>query len=78
MAEETRWYNLKSTEAISSLNSSLDGLSQKEAKKRLAQFGPNELVKKEKIPPWLLLLEQFKNFLILILLIAVVISAIKG
>ncbi|MCI2424696.1 cation-translocating P-type ATPase [Candidatus Acetothermia bacterium] len=72
------WYNLKSDEVISSLNASSDGLSQKEAQKRLSQFGPNELAKKKKISPWLLLLEQFKNYLILILLIATVISAIQG
>ena len=77
-AVNRNWYNLKPAEVISSLNASSDGLSQEEAQKRLAQFGPNELVKKAKISPWLLLLEQFKNFLILILLIAAVISAIKG
>ncbi|MDI6815118.1 MAG: cation-translocating P-type ATPase, partial [Dehalococcoidales bacterium] len=48
------------------------------AKKRLAQFGPNELVKKEKISPWKIFLEQFKSVLIIILLIAVALSAFIG
>jgi Ca2+-transporting ATPase len=78
MLKEAKWYNLKLDEVISSLNSSSDGLSQEEARKRLAQFGPNELVKKVKVPAWRLLLEQFTNFLILILCIAAVVAAIKG
>jgi len=77
-AVNRNWYNLKPADVISSLNSSSHGLSQQEAEKRLAEFGPNELVKKERISPWAIFLEQFKNFLILILLIAAVISAIKG
>jgi len=72
------WHNLEASKAVASLNSSSDGLSQEEAQKRLAQFGPNELVTKEKISPWLIFLEQFKSFLIIILLIAVVLSAILG
>ena len=72
------WYNLKPEEVIASLNSSDHGLSQDEAQRRLAQFGPNELVEKKKISPWAIFLGQFKNFLIIILLIAVLLSAILG
>jgi len=72
------WHNLKTSETITSLNSSASGLSQEEVQKRLAEFGPNELVEKEKISPWALFLEQFKSFLIIILLIAVVLSAFLG
>ncbi len=72
------WHNLKASETITSLNSSASGLSQEEAQKRLEQFGPNELVEKEKISPWAIFFEQFKSFLIIILLIAVVLSAVLG
>jgi len=77
-AVNQNWYNLKPAEVISSLNSSSHGLSQQEAQKRLAEFGPNELVEKEKISPWAIFLEQFKSVLIIILLIAVVLSAVLG
>jgi Ca2+-transporting ATPase len=53
-------------------------LSQEEAERRLAQYGPNELVEEGKVSPWKILLEQFKNFLIIILLVAVVLSAVLG
>ena len=72
------WHNLEVSEALTYLNSKREGLSQQEAQRRLAQFGPNELAEKEKISAWKILLEQFKNFLIIILLIAVALSAITG
>ena len=60
------------------MDSKRDGLSQEEAQRRLAQFGHNELAAGEKVSPWKIFLEQFKNFLIIILLVAVVLSAIVG
>ena len=72
------WHNLEATEAITSLQSSNHGLSQEEAQKRLAQFGPNELVAKKKISPWAIFIQQFKSILIIILLTAVVLSATLG
>jgi Ca2+-transporting ATPase len=72
------WHNLGVTEVLTSLDSKRDGLSQEEAQRRLAQFGYNELAAGEKVSPWKIFLEQFKNFLIIILLVAVVLSAIVG
>jgi P-type Ca2+ transporter type 2C len=55
------------------LATSLDaGLSGEEATRRLATHGPNELEAADVIAPWQILLAQFKNVLILILLVAVV------
>jgi Ca2+-transporting ATPase len=71
-------HNLEVSEVLASLDSKPDGLSQEEAQHRLAQFGHNELAAGEKISPWKIFLEQFKNFLIIILLVAVVLSAIMG
>jgi len=79
LSNETKWYQLSVEQACKTLEtSSSHGLSQEKAQKRLAQFGPNELVKKEQISPWAIFLEQFKSFLIIILLIATVLSAIVG
>jgi Ca2+-transporting ATPase len=81
MAEEAvdrNWYNLKQDKVIAMLKSSPSGLSQEEAQKRLAEFGANELVEKEKISPWAIFLEQFKSVLIIVLLVAVTLSATLG
>ena len=51
-----------------------DGLSQAEAERRLAEHGPNRLKSAPETPWWRHLLEQFQNFLVIILLVATVIS----
>jgi Ca2+-transporting ATPase len=53
-------------------------LSSEEAAQRLAAHGPNELEAADVIAPWQILLAQFKNVLILILLVAVGFSAVLG
>jgi Ca2+-transporting ATPase len=78
MKLKENWHNLEISEVLTSLDSKREGLSQGEAQRRLAQFGPNELAEKKKISPWVILLEQFKNFLIIILLVAVALSAVMG
>jgi len=72
------WYNLTAEQALNGLGSSTDGLSTTEAERRLAEYGPNELRRSKKISPWRLFLEQFKDLLIIILLVAVILSAILG
>jgi P-type Ca2+ transporter type 2C len=54
------------------------GLSNEEAARRLAAHGPNELEAADVIAPWQILVGQFKNVLILILLVAVGLSAVLG
>ena len=53
-------------------------MSSEDAARRLAEHGPNELAASGRISPWSLLLAQFKNVLILILLVAVGLSALLG
>ena len=48
------------------------GLSLKAATQRLIEFGPNELEEKKKKPAWLLFLNQFKDFMILVLIAAAI------
>jgi len=53
------------------------GLSQTEARRRLAQHGPNQLKSAPETPWWTRLAEQFLNFLVIILLVATVISIVE-
>ncbi len=50
------------------------GLSEQEAADRRREYGPNELEAEESTPLWKLILEQFQDQLVLILLGAAVIS----
>jgi Ca2+-transporting ATPase len=54
------------------------GLSRSEAARRLVEHGPNELRAAARVAPWRLLLEQFRNVLILILIVAVGLSLALG
>jgi Ca2+-transporting ATPase len=53
------------------------GLSRAAAQQRLEQHGPNRLKSAPETPWWRRLLEQFQNFLVIILLVATVISMVE-
>ncbi len=76
--EEKPWHAQSIEEAFAQTKSQPGGLSSAEAASRLAQVGANELQAAERISPWQILLEQFKNVLILILLAATAISLVLG
>lgn len=65
-------------DAFLGLASSLEGISSEEAQKRLLEYGPNELTEKKKKTPFMLFLDQFRDFMILVLIAAAVISGIVG
>lgn len=73
------WHTLSVEEASDLLRTDpVRGIDGPEAKRRLAEHGPNELPTARGISPWAIFLEQFKNVLIVILLIATAISAVLG
>jgi len=65
-------------ESLSSLDSKETGLGKEEAIKRLVEFGSNELRKEKGKSPVKLFLRQFKNILVVILLIATALSFAVG
>ncbi len=74
--DEHRWHSLSVEEALAAQNTKREGLSRDEARRRLERFGPNELRKEKTISWWMILLGQFQNALILILLAASAISLV--
>lgn len=56
----------------------MQGLTSKEAEKRLIQYGTNELKVVSKNPWWKMLLSQFTDILVIILIIAALISGLHG
>ncbi|AFM23789.1 cation-translocating P-type ATPase [Desulfomonile tiedjei] len=54
------------------------GLSRKVVAKRLKEIGPNELKEMPRPPFWRLVLEQFQNFVVMMLVVASIISACLG
>lgn len=69
------WYCISKEKTIKEFGSSVDnGLSNKESKKRLQQYGYNSLISKKKKGLFIKFLEQFKDFMIITLIFAAIIS----
>lgn len=75
---QNEWYALSIHEVMDAFQSSKQGLTDTEANQRLAEVGPNELLQAQGTTVWTLLASQFKNLLIIVLLIAVGLSLILG
>ncbi|BBI34540.1 calcium-translocating P-type ATPase, SERCA-type [Cohnella abietis] len=77
--EGKAWHQLSEDQLLEVLDSNLTtGLTLDEAANRLQQLGPNELEEKKGESPLKLLLNQFKDFMVLVLLGATVISGLLG
>jgi Ca2+-transporting ATPase len=75
--EKAAWHSIEAVQVLKELNTDIHrGLSEDEVKTRLEKYGYNELKKEEKISPFTLFINQFKNILIIILLIAIILSVI--
>ncbi len=72
------WHSLALDKLLTDLDSGLGGLTRGEAINRLDRFGPNELQESRGTSAWALLWGQFKNVLIMILLIAGGLSVVSG
>jgi P-type Ca2+ transporter type 2C len=72
------WHGLALPEVCERLSATSAGLDVDEARRRLLAHGPNELSHVHRVSPWPVLLAQFQNLLILILLTATAVSAYLG
>lgn len=73
------WHAVSAREVARRLETDIvRGLTEGEAARRLAAHGPNELRAARPVSPWTLLTNQFRNVLIIILLIATGLSAFLG
>ncbi len=72
------WHAQKTEEVFENLSSDPEGISQKEAEKRLEEYGENELKGKKEVHPIFIFLKQFRSGLVYVLIAAAVISAVFG
>lgn len=74
-----QWYQLTPSDCLDHLGSSAEtGLTDDEARQRLAQYGPNKLGDEEKIRILSLAVHQFMSPLIAILLVAAIVTYLLG
>lgn len=72
------YFSKSKEEVLQELQVTENGLNSQEVKERVKKYGKNQLNEEEKISTLAVFLSQFKDFLVIILIIASIISAISG
>ena len=67
--EKKNWFNKSVEETVKELEANLNsGLSNEEVVQRKSKYGLNELEEGKKTPLWVKFLQQFKDFMIIVLI----------
>ncbi len=73
------WHAMSAEDVVSQLGTQVQaGLTSEEAARRLAEYGPNQLAEKPRPTFFQLVLSQLKSFIVILLIVAAVISAVLG
>lgn len=76
--EMKNYYQLSAEETMKELNGSTDPLTDDQVREHKEKYGPNELVEGKKKTVLQIFLEQYKDFLVIILIIAAIVSGFIG
>ncbi|MEN8178013.1 MAG: cation-translocating P-type ATPase [Pseudomonadota bacterium] len=72
------WHSIETDEVLKRLESSVSGLTSADAQRRLAEQGPNTIPERRRRSLLAMLLWQFTDFMIVVLLVAALISGLVG
>ena len=72
------YYHLSGEETMREINGSTEPLTEEQVRKNQEKYGPNELVEGKKKTVFQIFLEQYKDFLVIILIIAAIASGFMG
>lgn len=76
---QKKWYQMSTEETLQSSGTEPSkGLTMEESEKRLAAYGKNELAEGQGVSPVTLFLNQFKDFMVLVLAGATLVSGLLG
>ena len=76
---ESNWHSMSYQDVVKNLKTNIEnGLTQEEVERKREEFGVNELEAKKKKSLFVKFLEQFKDFMIIVLIISAIISGIIG
>ncbi len=79
MTAEQNWHTMTAADAADTLETDLQrGLTAEQVRVRREQFGRNELREAPRRGFWRMLLDQFNQFLVIILIVAAIVSALIG
>lgn len=78
-SSKANWHDIDADEVMTTIESDAqNGLSSKEAKIRLKKWGANRLKEAKKVSPWQIFIAQFKDFMVMVLMAATIISGWLG
>ena len=72
------FYQMSEQDVRMQINGSLEPLTDQQVKANRDKYGPNELAEGKKKSTLMIFLEQFKDFLVIILIIAAIVSGVLG
>lgn len=75
---ENNWHSLSASDCLSSLSTSEEGLTEEQVSERREKVGFNQLVEGQKVSLLTIFLNQFRDFMIIVLLAATLISGLLG
>jgi len=78
LADQERWHARTATEVFAILEADPEGLDSNTAQERLQAYGPNQLLEKRRVSAITVFFDQFRNFMVIVLLIATLISGLLG
>ena len=76
--ETEPWHTLSPQEVLEHLRVRDNGLTSAQAAERLAQYGPNQLTESPRPGFLAMLWDQFNNFIVMLLIVASIVSALLG
>ncbi len=76
--DASRFHALTAREALERLETGLEGLGRREADRRRAEYGENQIAVAGGVPRWLIFLSQFRDLLVLVLIAAAIVSFLVG
>ena len=68
------WHAKREDEVLRALNTTVKGLSSDEARRRLEEYGPNELIEAKRTSALEIFLNQFKDVFVIMLIVATAIA----
>ena len=78
MLDDVAWHARTVEEALAALRTGPGGLSAAEAAHRLGEFGPNRIHEQKRVSLINLFFDQFRNFMVVVLLAATLVSGLLG
>jgi Ca2+-transporting ATPase len=76
--KDEAWHALSPEDVLRHLEVQEDGLTDEQAARRLAQYGPNQLQEAPRPTFWHMLWDQLNNFVVILLIVASIVSALLG